>query len=83
MPSSHAANHFGLAAFWYFTITRMANRKWWMLWVWAFMICYAQVYVGKHYPGDVLAGAVLGISAGYLLAVLFRKWMMKIKPSAT
>lgn len=83
MPSSHAANHFGLAAFWYFTIARMANRTWWMLWVWAFMICYAQVYVGKHYPGDVLAGAVLGISAGYLIAVLFRKWTMKNKPSAT
>ena len=77
MPSSHASNHFGLAAFWYFTITWMSNRRWWWLWLWAFLICYAQVYVGKHYPGDILAGGVLGISAGFLGAVLFRKWLLK------
>jgi membrane-associated phospholipid phosphatase len=77
MPSSHASNHFGLAAFWYFSIKWMSGRKWPWLWVWAILICYAQVYVGKHYPGDILAGAVLGISTGFLFAVLFRKWMLK------
>jgi membrane-associated phospholipid phosphatase len=77
MPSSHASNHFGLATFWYFTIKWISNRKWLWLWVWAILICYAQVYVGKHYPGDVLVGAVLGISVGFLFAALFRKWLLK------
>jgi membrane-associated phospholipid phosphatase len=79
MPSSHASNHFGLAAFWYFTIKWMSGRKWSWLWIWAALICYAQVYVGKHYPGDVLAGTALGISVGYLMATLFRKWLLKTR----
>ncbi|MEO8583210.1 MAG: phosphatase PAP2 family protein [Flavitalea sp.] len=79
MPSSHATNHFGLATFWYFTITWMGNRRWWGLWVWAFLICYAQVYVGKHYPGDILAGTILGVSVGFLFSVVFKKWMLSNK----
>lgn len=79
MPSTHASNHFGLAAFWYFSITWMSKRNWWWLWLWAFTICYAQVYVGKHYPGDVLVGAIFGTSIGILLALLFRNWLLKNK----
>lgn len=73
MPSSHAANHFGLATFWFGSISAMHKRKWWLLWLWAFSVCYAQIYVGKHYPGDILAGAVLGVSVGILLALLYRR----------
>lgn len=74
MPSSHASNHFGLASFWYLTLTMLSNRKWWWwLWVWAAIICYAQVYVGKHYPGDIVAGAVFGSAVGISLALLFRR----------
>lgn len=77
MPSSHASNHFGLAAFWYFTIAMMREKKWWWLWLWALVVIYAQVYVGKHYPGDVLVGAFFGTCVGILLAVLFRSWILK------
>ncbi|MBA4168743.1 MAG: phosphatase PAP2 family protein [Chitinophagaceae bacterium] len=77
MPSSHASNHFGLATFWYFSIKWMSNRKWLWLWLWAALVCYAQVYVGKHYPGDILAGSVLGTSVGFLFAMVFRKWLLK------
>jgi membrane-associated phospholipid phosphatase len=77
MPSSHAANHFGLASFWYFSITWMSKRKWSWLWAWAFLVCYAQVYVGKHFPGDVFVGGILGTAVGTLFAMLFRKWMMR------
>jgi undecaprenyl-diphosphatase len=77
MPSTHASNHFGLAAFWYFSISWMSNRRWWWLWIWAFIIGYAQVYVGKHYPGDIIVGGVLGTSVGYLFAALFQKWLAK------
>lgn len=76
MPSSHASNHFGLASFWFFSITWMSKRNWWGLWLWAFAICYAQVYVGKHFPGDILVGAILGTSVGLLLAVLLRRWLL-------
>lgn len=67
MPSSHASNHFGLAMFWFSTIRLVTGKKWHWLWVWALMICYAQVYVGKHFPGDIVAGCLLGMLAGWLM----------------
>jgi membrane-associated phospholipid phosphatase len=74
MPSNHAANHFGLAAFWYFSIREMNGRKWRWLWVWAAAICYAQIYVGKHYPFDILAGATFGFLTGLGMFRLFVYW---------
>jgi len=74
MPSNHAANHFGLAAFWYFSIREMNGRKWTWLWVWAAGICYAQIYVGKHYPSDVLVGAIFGFLTGLGTFRLFVYW---------
>ncbi|MBC8034435.1 MAG: phosphatase PAP2 family protein [Chitinophagaceae bacterium] len=76
MPSGHATNHFGLACFWFFTILLMTGKKWYWLWAWAAAICYAQVYVGKHYPFDVVAGGCLGTVIGYLMYLLFRKWTL-------
>jgi membrane-associated phospholipid phosphatase len=74
MPSNHAANHFGLAAFWFFSIREVTGRKWRWLWVWAAIICYAQVYVGKHYPFDVLVGAIFGSLTGVGTFRLFVYW---------
>jgi len=70
-PSSHAANHFGLAAFWYWSIKSITGKKWNWLWWWAGIICYAQVYVGKHYPFDILTGALLGYFSGVAASRLF------------
>jgi membrane-associated phospholipid phosphatase len=80
-PSSHAANHFGLAAFWFRCIYLVQGKKWHWLWVWAFMIGYAQIYVGKHYPLDILAGAVLGYAVGMLMALIFERWQFPRKQS--
>ena len=74
MPSNHAANHFGLAAFWYFSIRSMGGGKWNWLWFWAGAICYAQVYVGKHYPFDILVGALVGLATGLGMSRLFVYW---------
>ena len=74
MPSNHAANHFALATFWYFSIRTINGRKWPWLWLWAALICYAQVYVGKHYPADVLVGAIVGILTGLGMSRLFGYW---------
>lgn len=74
MPSNHAANHFGLATFWYFSIRAINGRKWSWLWLWAALICYAQVYVGKHYPFDVLVGGIVGTLTGLGMSRLFVYW---------
>lgn len=77
MPSTHASNHFGMASFWFFAIRMMGGARWYWLWIWAFLIGYAQVYVGKHFPGDILVGAVLGMTTGYLLSLAFAKLAVK------
>ncbi len=77
MPSTHATNHFGLATFWFLSISYMRGNKWYWLWIWAFAIGYAQVYVGKHYPFDIVAGAILGIFIAVLMYFLFRAWLRK------
>lgn len=71
--SSHAANHFGIATF--VSITMYPTFKKWvyLFYLWAFFISYAQVYVGVHYPTDILGGATLGVLAGLLTASIFTK----------
>jgi membrane-associated phospholipid phosphatase len=79
-PSSHAANHFGLAAFWFWSLWKITGKKWQWLWVWASVIGYAQVYVGKHYPFDIVAGALLGWIIGICMAKIFEFfWNADIK----
>lgn len=74
-PSSHAANHVGLATFWYLSIKNVTSRKWFWLMIWAFAIGYAQIYVGKHYPLDIAGGSLIGFLSGTALAELFRIWI--------
>ncbi|HWB94765.1 MAG TPA: phosphatase PAP2 family protein [Puia sp.] len=78
MPSNHAANHFGLAAFWYFSIRALNGQKWRWLWFWAGIICYAQVYVGKHYPFDILVGCIFGTLTGLGMSRLFVYWQYRL-----
>jgi membrane-associated phospholipid phosphatase len=78
-PSSHAANHVGLATFWYLSLKQVTGRRWYWLFVWALLIGYAQIYVGKHYPLDIAAGSLMGILTGYLFAALFRQWPLLTK----
>lgn len=75
-PSSHATNHFALGAFWFYALRYMGFSKpvWNWVWIWALLIGYAQVYVGKHYPFDILGGAALGVLIGYLVSCAFIWW---------
>lgn len=69
--SNHAANHFGIATFVSFTFYATFKKWIYFSYVWAFFIAYAQVYVGVHYPLDVLGGAGVGTGAGLLTAYFF------------
>lgn len=75
--SSHAANHFALAIF---LGMIFRNKIKWLLPVlvaWASVICFAQVYIAYHYPSDVVCGALLGISAGFLGVKTMNYWLKK------
>ena len=71
--SSHAANHFALGGFFYFTLKDFLDKWAYLFFVWAFMICWAQVYVGVHYPIDVFFGGLTGLIIGWALSYFFNK----------
>ena len=71
-PSNHATNHFAVAVVLSLTwVRRWAGR--FALLLWAGSIGLAQVYVGKHYPSDVLAGALLGTSVAIVGVLIYRR----------
>ncbi len=70
--SSHATNHFTLAVFLLFTFCRRFKFLRLPLLLWAASIAFGQVYVGVHYPLDVMFGALLGTFIGWSLARLYR-----------
>lgn len=72
-PSSHAANHFALGVFAAITFNKIAKWVWIAGLLWAFSVAYAQVYVGVHFPGDVLAGAALGIIIALVTGYTFNR----------
>ena len=63
--SSHATNHFAVAVFLAGFLGSV--RPWirWALLLWAGSVAFAQVYVGVHYPIDVVCGALLGAGIGW------------------
>lgn len=68
--SSHAANAFAAA-----TLIALIMRHRLVtisLLAWAALQCYSRVYLGVHYPGDILGGIVVGILAGWLVWGLMR-----------
>ena len=69
--SSHAANTFSLAVF---TILIIQNRILTIGMIsWASLVSYSRIYMGRHYPGDMLGGAILGILIAWLLFYLFTR----------
>jgi len=72
-PSSHAVNHFGFAMFIFITLRPIFKNWGYLFFLWAATICYGQVYVGVHYPVDVLCGAALGCMIGYLTASFYNR----------
>jgi undecaprenyl-diphosphatase len=76
--SSHAANFFALSAF---VSLLFSERKFlsYFLYAWAILVAYSRIYVGKHFPLDVIGGAVLGILIAKIVFCLLSKLKEKYK----
>ena len=75
--SNHAANVFGLAIF-----TSLVFRKrpyTIFIFLWAALVSYSRIYVGKHFPLDVLCGAMLGLFIGFIIYTTARALLKRYK----
>lgn len=72
-PSAHATNHMAIAVFLGLIFWRKSKVTLYLLVLWALSIGYAQVFVGVHYPVDVLVGFALGALCAICLALPFNK----------
>jgi len=69
--SSHASNSFALFVFLSFLLPASFKPLKYILLFWALLVSYSRVYVGVHYPGDVICGALLGSILGWLFSKLY------------
>lgn len=72
--SSHAANSFGVAMFLWLAFRK--SKPWiWVLFVWALLLTYTRIYLGVHYPGDILVGGLVGIGCAGFSYYLYNRFL--------
>lgn len=64
--SAHAANSFAFATFIFFMTKKSYRNLSSLLFAWALIVSYSRIYIGVHFPLDIIFGAVYGIIAGFL-----------------
>ena len=66
--SSHACNTFALATFLTLILKKHSQKIAYVMFIWATLVAYSRIYMGVHYPGDVIAGAAVGAIIGIIIA---------------
>lgn len=79
-PSCHAANSFALAVF----MSLVARRRLftWFIFIWAVIHSYTRLYLGVHYPGDLIVGTIYGSLIAWIIYILVRLLMARVRWSA-
>ncbi len=74
-PSSHSANTWGVTFF----VMFLAKRKVLTMFLscWAFLVSYSRIYLGVHYPGDLLVGFMIAYLCAGIVYILFKRCFME------
>lgn len=76
LPSCHAANVTALLAM---LCMWIKDRKTLIaMGLWVLIICYSRMYLGRHYPGDILLGMTVGVSTAFICSCIYRKAYKRI-----
>jgi len=74
--SSHAANMFALATVFTAALQRHYKHTWWIAVSVAVLIGYSRIYLGVHFPADVIGGAMVGFIIGTLIFIGVNRFMV-------
>ncbi len=76
--SAHAANTMAIAVF--FSLLVRSRMLTWTLLVWSIVNCWTRLYLGAHYPSDIVCGLLLGSIVGGVVYILYHKMYCRISP---
>lgn len=81
--SGHASVSFAVATFMVLSLRK--HSKWtYLFFIWPLLFSYSRIYVGVHYPSDILIGALVGLSLAFILyKVFFSSFLKEKKPRYT
>lgn len=71
--SGHSSNSMATAIFTGLMLRQSRKHLIWFMILWSCIVAYSRIYVGVHYPLDVLCGLFFGMFSGYLFYQLFKK----------
>lgn len=75
--SSHASNTFGLAVLYGLMVRKRYSWLFWLLIIWAITVSYSRIYLGVHYPLDIIGGAIYGAFCGWVSYHIFKALTQK------
>ena len=75
--SAHSSNSFFVATYLTMLLGKNIKQLPYFLFVWAAIVAYSRVYLGMHFPGDIIIGAIMGILLALFFGTLARKVIKK------